>query len=91
MQYGTAGNFTSCAILLSEYIATVMMTLLCIDLCWLNVWNVGPGRTARTFVAIATGYAIDLTQKAVIGARCSMGSYVIATHAPFCFPNTPRR
>ena len=50
----------------------------CIDLRWLNVWNgcrVGPGRTARTFVAVLLRVRLTLLE-AVIGVRCSINGVV---------------
>ena len=84
MQYDPVCNFSSCAILLSEYTATLTIKSY-IDRRWLNVWNgcrVGPGRTARTLVAVAVWCASGLTRSCYecsiqYGAVCNFSSCAI--------------
>ena len=80
-------NCTSCAILLYEYITTLILALHWSPLveCMERV-SCGPW-TNSAYVCghyLLLGVRLTLLE-AVIGARCSMVSYVILPHAQFCF------
>ena len=75
----------SCAILLSEYTATLINNGLCIDLRWLNIWygcHIDTEQTARAFVAIATRVCDWPYSKLLLLVfdRCNIGPHVILPH-----------
>ena len=87
MQYGSVCNFTSCAILLCEYATMTLKMGLHWSLLVECIKRVPWMNSTYVFSYLLSGVRLALLE-VIIVVRCSLGVYVVLSHAPFCFLNT---